>query len=142
MLGKEDMSSLDMYLDMSFLPNMLGKEDMSSFPGYDYWGRTPPPQSWARGGETCDWRAAALTLFIFIITATCTMLRQDLTPGLAPSQHPCIQPHVTSTSSPPTPLHLIVISILAINSLSQSHYWASSRQPLRIARPPTSTQRT
>jgi len=29
-----------------------------------------------------------------------TMACQDLTPGLAPSQHPCMQPHFTPTSSP------------------------------------------
>ena len=45
-----------------------------------------------------------------------TMTCQDLTPGLAPSQHPCMQPHFTPTSSPPTSpgLHLVAISILAI----------------------------
>jgi len=31
------------------------------------------------------------------------MRRQDLTPGLAPTQHPCMQPHFTPASSPPTP---------------------------------------
>ena len=43
-----------------------------------------------------------------------TMACQDLTPGLAPSQHPCMQPHFTPTSSPPTPLHFIAMSSLAI----------------------------
>jgi len=46
--------------------------------------------------------------------------------------------HFTPTCSPPTPLHPIVISILAINSLSQARYWASSRQLLRTERPSTS----
>jgi len=35
-----------------------------------------------------------------------------------PSQHPSMKQHFTPTSSPPTPLHLVAISILAINSLS------------------------
>jgi len=38
-----------------------------------------------RSGETYDWRAAAPTLGVFMLTATSTMRRQDLTPGLAPS---------------------------------------------------------
>jgi len=40
------------------------------------------------------------------------MLCQDLTPDLAPTQHPCMQPHCTPTSLPPTPLYLIAISVL------------------------------
>ena len=48
------------------------------------------------------------------------------------SQDPCMQSHFTSTSSPPTPLHLIAISVLAINSLSRACRWASPQQPLRI----------
>jgi hypothetical protein len=60
------------------------------------------PRSWVRGGKTYDWRAAAPILVVFVLTAICTMVRQDLTPGLAPTQHPCMQPHFTPTSSPPT----------------------------------------
>jgi len=48
-----------------------------------------------RGGETYDWRAVAPNLFVCVLTAICTMRRQDLTPDLAPSQHPCMQPHFT-----------------------------------------------
>ena len=48
--------------------------------------------------------------------------------------------HFTPTCSPPTPLHPTAISVLAINSLFQARRWASSQQPLRIERPPTSTQ--
>jgi len=84
-------------------------------------GGLPPLE---RGVKTYDWRAAAPTFFVFVLIATCTMARQDLTPGLAPSQHPCMQPHFTSTSSPPTPLHLVPIYILAIKCLSGSHTWA------------------
>jgi len=62
-----------------------------------------------------DWRAAAPTLLVFVLVATCTMACKDLTPGLAPSPHPCMQPHFTPTSSQPTPLHLIAIFPLAIN---------------------------
>ena len=51
----------------------------------------PHSMKWARGGETCDWRAAAPNLFVFVHTATCTMRRQDLTPDIAHSQHPCMQ---------------------------------------------------
>jgi len=90
-------------------------------------------------GETYDLRAASPTLFVFVLTATCTRRRQDLTFSLTPSQHPCMQPHCTPTSSKPTPLHPIAISVLATISLSRARYWSSSRQPLRIERPPTST---
>ena len=77
----------------------------------DHWGGTPPME---RGGKTYDWRATAPTLFVFVLIATCTMARQDLTPCLAPLQHPCMQPHFTPTSSPPTLLHLVAISILPV----------------------------
>jgi len=98
-------------------------------------GGLPPSE---RGGKTYDWRAAAPTFFVLVLIATCTMARQDLTPDLAPSQHPCMQPHFTPTSSPPTPLHLVAISILAINSLSGTYRWASPQCSLRTARPSTS----
>ena len=111
---------------------------MSSFPGHDHWGGTSLPQSWARGSYTNDRRAAATTLFVFVLTATCSMLRRDLTPGLAPSQHLCMPPHFTPTSYPPTLLHPIAIYNLAINCLSQARRWASSQQPLRTERPSTS----
>jgi len=62
-------------------------------------GGLPPSE---HGSKTYDWRAAAPTLFVFVLIATCTMACKDLTPGLAPSQHPCMQPHFTPTSSPPT----------------------------------------
>jgi len=62
--------------------------------------------------------------FVFVLPATCTMRHQDLIPGLAHSQHPCMQPHFTPTSSLHTPLHLIAIAVLAINSLSRAHTWA------------------
>jgi len=58
------------------------------------------------------------------------------------SQHHCTQPHSTPTSSPPTFLHPIAISILAVNSLSRARCWASSQKLLRIERHPTSTQLT
>jgi len=90
------------------------------------------------GRKTYDWRAAAPTLFVFVLIATCIMACQDLEPGFASSQHPCMQPHFTPTSCPPTPLHPVAISVLAINSLSQARRWASSQQPLRIERPSTS----
>jgi len=102
-------------------------------------GGLPP---FTRGGNPYDWRAAAPTLFVLALTTTCTIRRQDLTPGLAPSRHPSMQPHFTPTCSPPAQLHLIAISILAINSLSRARYWVSPRQPLRIERPSTSTQPT
>ena len=111
---------------------------VSSSPGHDHWGGTSPPQAWARGGDTYDWRATAPTLFVFVVTATCSMLRRALTPGLAPSQHLCMPPHFTPTSSPPTPLHPIAIFTLAINNLSRARDWASPRQPLRTERPSTS----
>jgi len=50
--------------------------------------------------------AAAPILFVFVLIATCTMPSQDLTPGLAPSQHRCTQHHLTPTSlCTPTPPH-------------------------------------
>ena len=54
-----------------------------------------------------------------------------------------MQPHFIPTSSPPTPLHLIAISVLAINtaSLSRARYWALPWQLLRIERPSTSPTR-
>jgi len=84
-------------------------------------GGLPPSE---RDSKTYDWRAAVPTFFVCVLIAACTMAHQDLTPDLAPSRHPCIQPHFTPTSSPPTPLHLIAISILAMNSLSRAHTWA------------------
>jgi len=84
----------------------------------------------------------APNLSVFVLTATCTMRCQDLTPGLEPSQHPCMQPHFTPTFCSPTPLHPIAISVLDINSLSRARYWASSRQPLRITRLLAFTQPT
>jgi len=104
----------------------------------DQWGGLSPPE---RGGKTYDWRAAAPILFVFVLIATCTMTRQDLTPCVAPSQHPCIQPHFTPTCSAPIPLHPVAISVLAMNSLPQARRWASSQQPLRIERPSTSPTR-
>jgi len=53
--------------------------------------------------------------------------------------------HATALRVTPTtvtPLHLNVISVLAINSLSRARYWDSSRQPQRIDGPPTFTQTT
>jgi len=101
-------------------------------------GGLPPLE---RGGKTYHWRAAAPIFFAFMLIATCTMARQDLTTGLVPSQHPCIQPHFTPTSSPPTPLYLIAISILAINSLSGAYRWALPQCSLRTARLSTSPTR-
>ena len=75
-------------------------------------GGLPPLE---RGRKPYDWRAAAPTLLVFVLVATCTMACKDLTPGLAPSPHPCMQPHFTPTSSQPTPLHLITIFPLGIN---------------------------
>jgi len=74
-------------------------------------GGLPPSE---RGRKTYDWCAAAPTLFVFVLITTCTMACQNLTPGLASSQHPCMQPHFTPTSCPPTPLHPVAISVLAI----------------------------
>ena len=59
-----------------------------------------------------------------------TML-QDLTPGCPPARHPCMPQHFSPSSLPPTPVHLIAISILAINCLSSTCCRASSLQPLR-----------
>jgi hypothetical protein len=84
-------------------------------------GGLPPSE---RGRKTYDWRAAATTWFDFVLVATCTTACQDLAPGLAPSQHPCMQQHFTPTSSQPTPLHLIAISILAIKMPASAHTWA------------------
>jgi len=106
------------------------------------WLGLPLSIKWARGGKPYDWRAAAPNLFVCVLTTTCTMHHQNLTPGLVHSQHPCMQPHFTPTSSPPTPLHLIAISILAINSLSGVYRWAPPQCSRRTVRPSTSTEPT
>jgi len=93
-------------------------------------------------GETYHWRAAAPKVFVFVFTAMCTMRRQDLTPSLAPSQYPCMQPHFTSSCSPPTPLLPIANSVLAMNSLSRACRWALPQCTLRIERPFAFTQTT
>ena len=64
------------------------------------------------GGRTSDWRAAAPTLFVFVLATVCTIFLQDLTSVLPPTQHPCMPQHFTPTSLPPTPLHLIAFSVL------------------------------
>jgi len=79
-------------------------------------------------------------LFVFVIATTCIILYHDLTPRLTPTQHPSMQPHFTPTSSPPTPLHLIAVSILAINCLPRACRWASPQCTLRRERPSISTQ--
>jgi len=61
---------------------------------------------------------------------------------LAPTQHSCMQPHLTPTSSPPTPLHLIAISPLAIHCLSPRTHLGWSQPTLRTELPSTSTQPT
>jgi len=91
-------------------------------------GGHPPSE---RVDKTYDWHATAPTFFVFMFIATCTMAHQDVTPGLAPSQHPCMQPHFPLAFSLPTPLHLVAISILAINCLSVTCCQALSLQPLR-----------
>jgi len=101
-------------------------------------GGLPPSE---RADKTHDWCAATPTLFVFVLIATCTMACQDLTHSLAPSQNPCMQPHFTPTSSPPTLLHLIAISILAIKQLSGTYRWASPQCSLRTARLSTSPTR-
>ena len=47
---------------------------------------------------------AVLTLFVFVLAATCTMLRQDLTPGLALTQHNTLA-HNHTSFPPPSVLH-------------------------------------
>jgi len=88
------------------------------------------------------WHTAPPTLFVFMIAATCTVLRHNLTPSHAPTQHPCMQPHFTPTSSLHTLLHLIAISILATNCLSGTCRRALSLQLVRTELPFTSTQTT
>mmetsp|Transcript_45810 Transcript_45810/g.67162 ORF Transcript_45810/g.67162 Transcript_45810/m.67162 type:complete len:203 (+) Transcript_45810:408-1016(+) len=40
-------------------------------------GGESPPQSWACGGDTYEWRAAAPTLFDFVLTVTSSIHRRD-----------------------------------------------------------------
>jgi len=87
-------------------------------------------------------RMATLTLFVFVLAATCTMLQQDLTPNLPPTQHPCMPLHFNATSFPTTPLHLNAISVLAINCLSGMYRWASPQCSQRTELSSTSTQAT
>jgi len=67
---------------------------------------------------------------------------QQVTPHFAITQDPSTPQHPTPTSLMTTPLHLIAIFPLAINSLSLACHWASLQQPLRTERPSTSTQIT
>jgi len=53
---------------------------VSSFPVEDHWGGNPSIEN-GRGGEIYDWRAAAPTLFVLVLTTTCTMRHHDLTPA-------------------------------------------------------------
>ena len=81
-------------------------------------------------------RAATLTLFVFVIAATCTMLQQDLAPHLLPTQHPCMPLHFNAIFFPTTPLHLNAISVLANNCLSGMYRWTSPHVRKRQSYPP------
>ena len=64
-------------------------------------GGDSPLQSWARGVDTYDWRAAASTLVDFVLTARFCMLRRDPPPTTPPTQHPYIQqPSATYSHTP------------------------------------------
>jgi len=65
-------------------------------------------------------RASALTRMVYVLEATYTMLRQDLTPGPTLTEHPWTPQHFTPTSLSTTHLHLIGISILAVKYLSRA----------------------
>jgi len=102
---------------------------VSSFPDHDHWGGTPP-RSWARSGETYNWCAAVPTLFVFVLTATRTILRQDLTLGLAPSQHPCMQLHVKGL------LMLVLVSLNAsFETVSRGAFMCDVRCTAQIGYP-------
>jgi len=62
---------------------------------------------WVCSGETYDWRAAAPTLLVFVLAAICSMLQQDLIPGLTPTQHNTLARNNTSLPPPSVlpPLH-------------------------------------
>ena len=85
-------------------------------------GGDSPKQSWARGGDTYDWRATAPTLFDFVLTVTSFMHLRDLTPIVSPTQHPCIQPPSATHSHPP---HCISANLIKL---------CSRDIPLRILR--------
>ena len=75
-------------------------------------GEDSPPQSWARGVDTYDWRAVASTLVDFVLTVTFSMHRRDLTPILPPAQHHCIQaPSATHSTWHVSELDKIVFPI-------------------------------
>jgi len=61
-------------------------------------GGDPPSQSWARGVDTYDWRAAASNLVDLVLTAIISMHRRDFTPILPPTQHLYMQPPYTTHS--------------------------------------------
>jgi len=84
-----------------------------------HWGGTPALQSWARGGDTYGARQRRLCV------SSCSLLPPCTAKTSHPSQHPCMPPHFTPISSPPTPVDPIAISILAINCLSGTCRWAS-----------------
>ena len=59
------------------------------------------PQSWARGVDTYDWRAAAPTLVDFVLIASFCMHHWDPPPILLPTQDPHMQPPPTRHSRTP-----------------------------------------
>ena len=70
------------------------------FPGHDHWGGTPPLDH-GRVAVTSKIGTRQRRLCLsFVLAATCTMLRQDLTPGLAPTQHNTLVCNHTSLPPP------------------------------------------
>ena len=105
---------------------------LSSFPVGGHWGGTSPLVARRR-----HLRLARGSADSFCLRAHPYMYHVPPRPHTRPRTHtlPSMQPHFNATSSPPTPLHLIAIFILAMNSLSLACRWASFQQPLRMDRP-------
>jgi len=111
------------------------------------WG-DPPSGQWVRGSGNLDCRAefwlgrcgAARTWPLVHWYLHHVLTRYYALPSTHTKPlHPTALP---SHRLPNTPLHLIAISVLAINSLSRAHNWALSQPPLRTTQPSQCTQRT
>ena len=58
------------------------------------------------GVDTYEWRAAAPTLFDFVLTVTSSIHRRDLTHIRTPTQHPCMQPPDLQHALTPSTRHV------------------------------------
>jgi len=79
-------------------------------------GGDSPPQSWARGVDTYDWRAAASTLVDFVLTASFCMHRRDY-PSTRTKLHATTLQHTLTHST----RHVSTLDKIVSKYSSQSH---------------------